>query len=56
MPDGMDFIMRPIIRNMCKMESARDGTLDLADFALMNDALMVETENQYRAHEANKNG
>lgn len=48
--------MRPILRGMCKMESARDGTLDLADFALMNDALLIEVENQYRASEANKNG
>lgn len=55
LPDGMDFIMRPILAGMCSMSDAKDGTLDLADFALMNDALAVQSENQWRAMEANKN-
>lgn len=48
MPDGLDFIFRPILAGMCKVESAYDGTLDLAAFALMNDALAVRDENQWR--------
>lgn len=37
------------------MEGARNGTLDLADFALMNEALVLEAENNWRQMEANKN-
>lgn len=53
--DGMDFIMRPILAGVCKMESAKDCSLDLADFALMNDAILVQGENSWRAMEAMKN-
>jgi hypothetical protein len=52
----MDYIMRPILAKLCSMKDARDGSLDLADFALMNDALMVKAENEWRAMEASKNG
>ncbi|WP_436408114.1 DUF6889 family protein [Burkholderia vietnamiensis] len=31
---------------MCSYESLKDGTLDLADIALMNDMLAVQNENQ----------
>ena len=31
---------------MCKYESLKDGSLDLADIALMNDALDVAEENE----------
>lgn len=44
--------MRPVIRGMCKFESLKDGTLDLADIALMNDALDVRADNQYLLDEA----
>lgn len=44
--------MRPVIRGMCKFESLKDGTLDLADIALMNDALDVHADNQYLLNEA----
>ena len=50
--DGRMFLMQPVLRGMCKYESIKDGTLDLADFALMNDAIAVETENAWRAREA----
>lgn len=56
MPDGLDFIFRPIIAGMCRAESAYDGTLDLAAFAMLNDALAVRDENQWREIEASKNG
>ena len=39
--------MRPAIKGMCKFESIKDGTLDLADIALMNDALDVVADNEY---------
>ena len=31
---------------MCRYESLIDGTLDLADVALMNDALAVRADNE----------
>lgn len=40
--------MRPITAGMCRFESIKDGTLGLADFALMNDALDVQAENTRR--------
>jgi hypothetical protein len=46
--------MRPVARGMCKYESLKDGTLDLADVALMNDTLDVQDENERRYMEANK--
>ncbi len=52
----MDWLMRPVLRGLCRYESLKDGTLDLADIALMNEALSVEDENAYRAQEAMKNG
>lgn len=33
---------------MCKFESLKDGSLSLADVALMNDALDVQYENERR--------
>lgn len=37
---------------MCKYESLIDGTLDLADIALMNDALDVVADNEFLIEEA----
>jgi hypothetical protein len=39
---------------MCKYESLKDGTLDLADVALMNEALDVKAENERRYFEATR--
>lgn len=44
--------MRPVLRGLCKFESLKDGTLDLADVALMNAALDVSDENDARAEAA----
>ena len=46
--------MRPVVAGMCKMESLHDGALDLADFALMNDALDANKENEVRARAASR--
>lgn len=48
MSDGLDWLMRPVLRGMCKYESLKDASLDLADVARMNDALDVEDENRAR--------
>ena len=39
--------MRPVIKGMCKFESLKNGKVDLADIALMNDALDVVADNEY---------
>lgn len=52
LPDGMDFVMRPVLRGLCKYESLKDGTLDLCDIADMNDAISAMDENAHRASEA----
>lgn len=44
--------MRPILAGVCKYESASDGSLDLYDFARMNDALDIQNENERRHNEA----
>lgn len=44
--------MRPVLKGMCRMESLRDGSIDLADVALMNDMIDIEIENNYRVHKA----
>ncbi len=45
--------MQPILRGLCRYESLKDGSLDLADFAIMNQALDVQAENERRYREAN---
>jgi hypothetical protein len=40
--------MDPIVAGMCRMESLRDGTLNLSDFAMMNDSLAAKYENEAR--------
>ncbi|AHY06750.1 NTP pyrophosphohydrolase [Serratia plymuthica] len=39
--------MRPVHAGMCSYESIKDGTLTLADIALMNESLDVEAQNNY---------
>ena len=48
MAEQEDWLMRPVLRGLCRYESLKDGTLDLADIALLNEALDVEAENEYR--------
>lgn len=38
--------MKPVIAGMCRYESLLDGTLNLSDIALMNDALTVNMDNE----------
>ncbi len=51
MSDETDWLMRPVLRGLCKYESLKDGVLHLVDIARMNEALDVEAENQRRASE-----
>jgi hypothetical protein len=52
LPDGEDYLMRPVLAGMCRLESLLDGTLDLGDIAWANDALAVKAENERRYREA----
>lgn len=52
MPDGEDYIMRPALAGLCRVESLIDGTLDLEHVALANEALDVKEENERRHYEA----
>jgi hypothetical protein len=45
---GEDWLMRPILRGLCKYESLLDGSIGLYDLSLMNEALDVEQENRRR--------
>lgn len=48
MPDGEDWLLRPVLEGCCRYESLLDGTLDLEDVARLNDALDVRAENEAR--------
>lgn len=49
------WIIRPCIEGMCQYESLKNGRLDLADIARMNEALDVKYENESRFNDAMKN-
>ncbi|MEN6629818.1 MAG: hypothetical protein ABFC42_09245 [Sulfuricella sp.] len=40
-----------MIKGLCRYESLKDGTIDLADIALMNDALAVQADNETQMRE-----
>lgn len=46
--------MRPVIKGMCKYESLKNGKIDLADIALMNDSLDVVADNEHLINEEYK--
>ena len=54
MPDGMDFIMRPVIRGLVSYEALVDGRIRMVDLARMNDALDVFDENSARMNPPEK--
>jgi len=43
--------MHPVNAGMCRYESLKDGTLDLADIARMNDYLAMRADNEHLAQE-----
>ncbi len=51
-PRNLGWLMAPVMRGLIRFESLRDGTVDLADIALLNDLLAVEAENSARANKA----
>jgi hypothetical protein len=49
-----DWLLRPVLRGLCRYESLLDGKINLVDIAKMNEALDVEAENQERVNNARK--
>lgn len=56
LPDGEDWLLRPVLAGMCRYESLLSGALSICDIALMNDALDVRADNEYLMRESMKNG
>ena len=56
MGNSEDWLIRPVLRGMCRYESLIDCTLGLVDIAIMNDALDVQDENERRLSEALSKG
>ena len=56
LPDGEDWLLRPVLAGMCRYESLLNGALGIADIALMNDALDVRADNEYLMRESMKDG
>ncbi|QEE24590.1 hypothetical protein CS053_08790 [Rhodanobacter glycinis] len=54
LPGGEDWLLRPVVKGMCRYESLKNGDLDLEDVALMNDALDVVAENERLAMEKSR--
>ncbi|WP_153513882.1 hypothetical protein [Agrobacterium sp. ICMP 6402] len=48
----MDWLMRPVMRGLCRYESLKDGSVDLCDIAQMNEAIDALDENTQRAQKA----
>ena len=44
-----DWLLRPVLRGLCRYESLLDGRVRLIDIAKMNEALDVEAENDRRS-------
>lgn len=52
MAEGEDWLYRPWMAGKCQYTDLKErGRLDLADVAIMNEAIDVQQENEARAHE-----
>lgn len=52
LPEGDDWLYRPVDRGWCFYRELKDGSLDISDIARMNDAIDARDENEARAREA----
>lgn len=48
LPDGEDFLMRPVDAGYISYTALKDGSVDLADIARMNDWLDLKADNNNR--------
>ncbi|ALK30460.1 DUF6889 family protein [Burkholderia plantarii] len=55
LPGGEDWLLEPVRQGWCRYESLLDGTLGLADIALMNDAIAVRADNEAAASRRQEN-
>lgn len=44
----MDFFLRPVLAGLCSYTDIKDGTLTYGDLYLLNTALNIKAENEYR--------
>ncbi len=51
MSEDLDFLLRPVIKGLCSYSELKDGTLDLYDIDILNEALDVQEENDRRINE-----
>ncbi|MGI4851694.1 MAG: DUF6889 family protein [Janthinobacterium lividum] len=56
MPDGEDYLMRPVDAGYYRLHQLDDQSLTLDLVALANDYLDAKNENENRAREAMKDG
>jgi len=56
MAEGEDWLFRPVVAGMVRAESLVDGSVDLEFLAIVNEALDVKAENEYRARKAAEHG
>jgi hypothetical protein len=56
LPGDEDWLLTPVLAGLCRFESLKDGSLDLADIALMNDALAVKADNEELMQEKIRDG
>jgi hypothetical protein len=50
----MDWLLRPVLKGALRYESLLDGTVGLADVALLNDAYDVQADNEVKASRLNE--
>lgn len=55
-PDGTDWLYRPAERGWCSYVDIKEGRVDLADIAVMNDHIDVIEDNRRLADEAMRDG
>jgi len=48
LPGGEDFLMRPVDAGLLPYPALKDGSVDLADIARLNDWLDMKADNQAR--------
>lgn len=48
LPDGEDYLMRPVDAGYISYSALKDGSVDLADIARMNDWLDIKADNNAR--------
>ena len=52
MASGEDWLLRPVLRGLCRFEALVDGSLTLEQISTLNDALDTMDENERRHADA----